>query len=149
MYTLDIVHALTDCRAIVMSFVQRAPSIAWEPIPLPTKPPVVLWGWFKPAAAQHTVVLQLPPELWKSGVSPDQLTLRLLANATGVDLLVGWTLYGQSMPLNEQTMKWLDARLPECQPGGDAQLMLWSQTAEKWAPETAKPPASQDELANL
>ncbi len=114
-----------------MSFEHRAPSVGWEPVPLPTKPPVVVWGWFKPSAAPLTVALQLPPELWQAGVPPEQLTLRLFANATGVDQLIGWTLYGQSMPLSAETMKWLEAQLPPSQAGADTQLILWSLGAAK------------------
>jgi hypothetical protein len=114
-------------RIVAMSFSQRVPSTTWETIPLPTRPPVVLWGWFKPAPADNSVVLLLPLELWTSGLPAEQLTLRLLAEATGVESLIGWTLFGQMIPLNEQTESWLDAQLPSPQPGGDQQLILWTQ----------------------
>lgn len=111
-----------------MSFLQRAPSTAWEPVPLPTQPQVLVWGWFKPVQAPNSVVLQLPPELWQSGVPADQLTLRTMVQAAGVEALIGWTLYGQQLPLTEETMAWLTARLPVSEAGNDQQLILWSQT---------------------
>jgi hypothetical protein len=114
-----------------MSFEHRAPSMGWEPVPLPTQPPVVVWGWYKPAAAPHTVALQLPPELWQAGVPAEQLTLRLFANATGVDQLIGWTLYGQPLALSAETMTWLEAQLPPSRAGNDTQLILWSLGATK------------------
>lgn len=109
-----------------MSFSQRTPSTKWESVPLSTAPPVAVWGWFKPAAAPNSVVLRLPPELWKAGVPAEKLTLGLFVAAAGVDPLIGWTLFGQMIPLNEQTMKWLEARLPPPPADGDQQLILWS-----------------------
>lgn len=94
---------------------------------MPTQPPVVVWGWFKPVLAPNSVVLQLPPELWQSTVPADQLTLRTMIQATGVEVLIGWTLYGQHLLLTEQTLAWLTAQLPPSQADGDQQLILWSQ----------------------
>lgn len=128
-YNPAALFRLDRAGADTMSFLQRAPSTVWEAVPLPTQPPVVVWGWFKPVAAPNSVVLQLPPALWQSGVSSDQLTLRTMIQATGVEVLIGWTLYGQHLLLTEQTLAWLTARLPPSEAFGDQQLILWSQTA--------------------
>lgn len=127
-----------------MTFLQRTPSAAWEPVPLPTQPQVVVWGWYKPMPAPNSVVLQLPPELWQAGVSAEQLTLRTMVQATGVDTLIGWTLYGQQLPLTEETMAWLTAKLPMSQAGGDQQLILWSPAV---APVIAMPVLPADAMA--
>lgn len=109
-----------------MSFAQRTPSTKWEAILLPTTPVVAVWGWFKPAHAPNSVVLRLPPELWQAGVPAEKLTLGLFVSTTGVDPLIGWTLFGQMILLNEDTLKWLEARLPPPPPDGDQLLILWS-----------------------
>ncbi len=111
----------------MMPFPSRAPSTAWEIVPLPTNPSVALWVWFQPGHAPDSVVFQLPPELWQTNPAMSQVSLRLLAGAAGIDSLRGWSLYGQSYPLDAQTVRLLDAALPPPPPGVDPQVVLWAQ----------------------
>jgi hypothetical protein len=109
-----------------MSFALRAPSLAWEPVPLPTTPPVAVWGWFKPEQAPGSVVLQLPPALWQAG-SP-AITVRLLTAATGVESLMAATIYGQHVPIDTETVGLVDLPLPPPD-GDDQQVILWAGAA--------------------
>lgn len=109
-----------------MSFVMRSASSTWEPVPLPTNPPVMVWAWFKPEAAPNSVVFQLPPELFAALKDSPPLTMRTFLLAIGMEALIGWTLYGQQIELDSDTMRWLDAALPQPPENGDRQLIFWS-----------------------
>lgn len=110
------------------SFAQRAPSTSWEGVPLPTSPPLVVWGWYKPPHAPTAVALQLPGELWQGSGATGQLTLRLLATAVGMETLLGWTIYGQYYHFHAQTASFVDIPLSP-PPGENPQVILWSQSA--------------------
>lgn len=109
-----------------MSFLLHPPSKTWEPVPLPTNPPLVIWAWFKPKDAPNGVVFQLPPDLFKAVEGKNPLTIRLLLMSIGMEAIVGWTLYGQQIALDADTMRWLDADLPPPLEGFDPQLTFWA-----------------------
>lgn len=118
-----------------MSFVPRAPSVGWEPLPLPTVPPSGVWGWFHPPSAPESVAILCPPELWHSPAIVQQLSLRLFMRAIGIDGLVGASVFGQPLPLAE-IERWLDAPLP-LPNRADLQLVLWPQLAAAGSPAVA------------
>jgi len=65
-----------------MSFAERTPSSNWERVPFPSEPGFV-WGWYKPAAAPHGVMVRVPDEVFRGRSRP--LTLRLLARSLDID----------------------------------------------------------------
>ncbi|HUQ72499.1 MAG TPA: hypothetical protein VM165_23425 [Planctomycetaceae bacterium] len=109
-----------------MSFAVRPPSSAWEAVPLAAERPLPVWGWFKPPHAPNTVAVHVPDEIWQAPESAALLTIRRLALATGVEQLLGWTLYGQHFQLDDRTAAFLDAPLPRPPAGADSQIILWT-----------------------
>jgi hypothetical protein len=109
-----------------MSFLMRPPSASWEPVSLPTQPPIVIWAWFKPPNAPNAVVFQLPPQLFQALGPSSKLTMRMLLMAVGMESVVGWTLYGQEIALDADTMSWFDADLPPPPNGLEPQLTFWA-----------------------
>ena len=108
-----------------MSFAIRRPSVGWEPVPLTADGTLAVWGWFKPQAV-NSVALQIPVEAWQAAGGSLPITVRLMACATGIGLLQGWTLLGQFYPLNEQTAPLLDVPLLPPPAGVDPAIILWS-----------------------
>ncbi len=109
-----------------MSFLLRQPSVGWEPIPLTADGTLAVWGWFKPPQAANSVALQIPAEVWQAAGVSQPITVRLMACATGIGVLQGWTLSGQFYPLNEQTAPLLDVPLMPPPAGVDPAIILWS-----------------------
>ena len=109
-----------------MSFPLRVPSSGWEPVPLMADGSRAVWGWFKPPQAPNSVAVQVPPEVWQSANSSQPITIRLLAAATGVSVLAGWTHCGQFYPLDERSACFLDAPLAPPPAGVDPSIILWS-----------------------
>ncbi|MDZ4686055.1 MAG: hypothetical protein SH850_13385 [Planctomycetaceae bacterium] len=109
-----------------MSFAHRPPSTAWEAVPLAAERPIPVWGWFKPPHAPNTVAVHVPDDVWQSPESVALLTIRRLVLATGVEQLLGWTLYGQHFQHDERTAAFLDAPLPRPPAGADPQIVLWT-----------------------
>ncbi len=108
-----------------MMFEQRPPSTQWEPVPLVPNGPFSLWGWFKPAHAPTSVALRTPPELWQNPAIVSLLTVRHLAEATGIDWLHSWMVYGQSYVVDERTEPFLEMTLPVPPAGVDPLVVLW------------------------
>ncbi len=109
-----------------MMFEQRSPSTQWEPIPLVPGGPFSLWGWFKPAHAPASVALRTPPELWRNPDIVPHLTVRQLAEATGIDWLHSWMVYGQPYVVDERTEPLLDMPIPTPPAGIDPLVVLWT-----------------------
>ena len=108
-----------------LPFSQRPPSAGWELVPLDAQQPLALWGWFQPAAAPNSVILQTPPALWQQPGLMACLTIRRLAAAAGIESLAGWTVSGQFIAVEERSLPLLDATLPP-PATADSQLVLWS-----------------------
>ncbi|MEK6259507.1 MAG: hypothetical protein AABP62_12895 [Planctomycetota bacterium] len=113
-----------------MSFPWQGPSVGWEAVPLGTDGSRAVWGWFKPPHAPNSVALQVPPEVWSRGDSSQPITVRLLAAAAGVTVLLGWTIGGQFYPLDERTAPFIDVPLAPPPAGVDPSIILWSGEAE-------------------
>jgi len=124
----------------MMAFDEHRPSISWEPITL-AESGVVLWAWFKPPQAPHSVAIRLNPEVWTSAAWAARLNVRELADATGIDWLLGWTVYGQYFPVDERTAAYLNVPLTPPPPGVDPLVILWSQPAVPVAPMALAPQA--------
>lgn len=107
------------------SFDEHPPSTNWEPITL-AESGAVLWAWFKPPHAPHSAAIRLNPDIWQTAAAA-VLTVRELADAAGVDWLLGWTVYGQYYPVDERTAAFLDIPLTPPPPGVDPLVILWSQ----------------------
>lgn len=109
-----------------MSFQLRTPSAGWEPLPLAVDGSRAVWGWFKPPHAPNSVAVQVPPEVWLRTDSSQPITVRLLAAAAGVTVLLGWTIGGQFYPLDERTAPFIDVPLAPPPAGVDPSIILWS-----------------------
>lgn len=108
-----------------MSFQWRTPSAGWEPVPLVADGSRAVWGWFKPPHAPNSVAVQVPPEVWLRTDSSQPITVRLLAAAAGVTVLLGWTIGGQYCPLDERTAPFMDVPLVPPPTGVDPSIILW------------------------
>lgn len=108
-----------------MSFALRMPSVAWEAIPLTVDPSQIAWGWFKTPQTPNAVTVQIPVETWQS-TPTHPITIRQLASATGITVLLGWTYCGQYYPLDERLVTYLDAPLSPTPHGVDPSIILWS-----------------------
>ncbi|MBI1345560.1 hypothetical protein GC163_04660 [bacterium] len=134
----------------MISFDERPPSTNWEAISLGNSS-LALWSWFKPTHAPHSVAIRLPPELWQTPGYASLLTIRELAEAAGIDWLIGWTLYGQYFPVDERTAAYLDMPLTPAAAGIDPLLILWSQPVAmpQSIPAMAPAPAFQAGASDL
>jgi len=107
----------------------------------------MVWAWFRPPQAPNAVVFQLPPELFAAVTNSPRLTMRMLLAAVGMEAVVGWTLYGQQFALDAETMRWLEADLPQ-PTGNDQHLTFWAPLAAVAMPNpvaaTATPTAGSD-----
>ncbi|MEK6259508.1 MAG: hypothetical protein AABP62_12900 [Planctomycetota bacterium] len=112
-----------------MSFHLHAPSTGWEPVSLATDASRVVWGWFKPPQAPNSVALQVPPEVWQPVSPVPPITVRQLQAATGVPALLGWTIAGQFIPLDERTAPFIDVPLAAPPDGVDPLIILWCNLA--------------------
>lgn len=103
-----------------MNFAERPPSTAWEPIPIPQLPGCVLWGWFKPATAPQSVIINVPDENYQA--CGQALTVRLIIAATGLDpaQMQAWTLQGMTYESQGGANPLLDQPLPYPGPQGIA-----------------------------
>lgn len=103
-----------------MNFLERPPSISWEPIQVPQLPGCVLWGWFKPATAPQSVMINVHDQTYQA--CGQALTLRLIIAATGLDAaqVHAWTLQGMTYESQGSANPLLDQPLPYPGPQGVA-----------------------------
>ena len=113
-----------------MSFQLRVPSVGWESVPLAADGSRAVWGWFKPPQAPNSVAVQVPPEVWQMAGLSQPITVRLLAAAAGVTVLLGWTIGGQFYPLDERTAPFMDVPLMPPPAGIEPSIILWCGATE-------------------
>ncbi|MCA9077412.1 MAG: hypothetical protein KDA93_20465 [Planctomycetaceae bacterium] len=101
-----------------MNFLERPPSTAWEPIPVPELPGCVLWGWFKPQIDPTGFVVNVPEEVYQQ--FGHALTLHAILKSVGIDPshLQAWTIQGILYKADIQTSRLLDEPLPFPGPQG-------------------------------
>lgn len=95
-----------------MSFDQRPPSVAWEPVAVPEAPPCIVWAWFKPAASPWDVLFQVPAET--RAACGTSLSMRQLLQLTGlpVERAESWVVGGTLFPVQQGHNPLLDQPLP-------------------------------------
>lgn len=108
------------------SFDDRAPSTNWEPLSM-APVGITLWAWFKPPQAPLSVAIRIDPQFLNNPAVAAHLTIREFADATGIDWLLGWTIYGQFYPINERTQAYLDVALTPPPPNVEPLVVLWPQ----------------------
>ncbi|MCA9109141.1 MAG: hypothetical protein KDA52_04275 [Planctomycetaceae bacterium] len=103
-----------------MNFAERPPSVAWEPISVLQLPGCVVWGWFKPAAAPQSVMINVPDNIYQ--VYGPALTLRMVMHSTGFDAsqVQAWTIQGITYESQRGANPLLDQPLPYPGPQGIA-----------------------------
>src|SRR5437763_15525517 len=98
-----------------MQIAERPPSTAWEPIPLANDPQSLIWAWFKPPAEPQGLLVQIPPEAFRSPARRQFLTIRTILRAVGVDprQVAVWSLYGVSYAGRQLVHPAWDYPIPE------------------------------------
>jgi hypothetical protein len=123
-------------------FAERAPSTAWEQIPLGPGSDS-FWIWFKPAVAPQGLFIRIPPETYRGPLgAPDnaetRLSLRNLLRAAGIDpqIVSLWYLYGSPCASRGGTAPTFDEPLAEPAASADPNIVVLVD-----APGAAMPPA--------
>jgi hypothetical protein len=76
---------LLHLNPISMNIFDRPPSSTWEALPLTGNAQLLVWAWFKPAAAPHGLFLRIPDETLASRATSQPLTLRSMTEGLGID----------------------------------------------------------------
>ena len=115
--------AANDCRVI---FAARSPSVSWEAIQLPTSPPRMFWGWFKPQHLPMAVVLQVPPEAGP-GQTVAPVTMRSLIQALGIDpaCVPMCSLFGFPFPGQGGMASYFDQAITVAPTGTDPNIVIY------------------------
>lgn len=109
------------------TFAGRPPSQTWEWIPFADCPQNGFWVWFKPASAPQSLILRIPDETWQNHPHADQLTVRTLLQAAGVEpgCVAMWQLYGAAYEGMSGTTPFLDAAIPAPATGVDPNIAVY------------------------
>jgi hypothetical protein len=108
----------------MLELLQRPPSAAWEPVPLPELPGATVWVWFRPPTAPNGLAFQVPLPTWQA--FGGRLTVRRLAAAVGLNpqWIHAWTIQGTTVPAMLGTNPLLDHPLPLPIPGVDPSIVV-------------------------
>jgi hypothetical protein len=108
------------------SFAARPPSQTWESLLWANDPQYPAWVWFKPSAVPQGLVLGIPEETWRTARHLQQLTLRRLLQAAGVDPagVAMWQFAGMSFPGMNGANPLMDQPLPAPGPGVKPEIIV-------------------------
>ena len=128
-------------------FAGRPPSESWETFPLADFPQHYVWAWFKPANVSQGLVLRIPDETFAGYPHRDQLTMRKLLQAAGVEpsCVSMWSLYGAPYAWQNGASPSFDQAIPAPVTGADPNIVVCVGTAHAAAVQHAAAPASADE----
>ena len=117
----------------------RAPSSAWEAVPLSGSPQHVVWVWYKPPTVPTGLIVQMPTELFRTHPQPQQLTMRNILHAAGVDpqSVAQWQLYGTAYDAHQGRAAVLDQAIPAPVAGADPNMIVWMNHATQQPVVTA------------
>ena len=124
----------------------RAPSSAWEQLPLGGIPGCFVWGWFKPAGAPRGFYVQVPQEMYQAISSQQPLTMVALVRALGIEpvWIARWTLFGTEYLSQQGTNPAWNYPLPAPMTGVDSTIGIEFEQAESTvvAPTPSRPSVS-------
>ncbi len=108
------------------SFAARLPSQAWESLLWANDPQHPAWVWFKPPAVPQGLALGIPEETWRTSPHLQQLTLRRLLHAAGVDpsCVAMWQFAGMAYPGMNGANPLFDQPLPAPGPGVKPEIIV-------------------------
>ena len=108
------------------AFLARPPSQAWEPLPWSAEPQQFAWVWFKPPTVPQGLAVRIPEETWQTSSHLQQLTLRRLLHAAGVDpvCVAMWHYFGMAYPGMNGANPLLDQPIPAPGPGVVAEFIV-------------------------
>jgi len=107
-------------------FAGRPPSTSWERISFADSPQNYIWVWFKPANVPQGLIVKIPDETFRNDPHPEQLTMRKLLQAVGVEpsSVSMWYLYGVPYEGQNGTTPFLDSTIPEPVAGVDPDIVV-------------------------
>ena len=128
-------------------FAGRPPSESWETFPLPDSTQHYVWVWFQPPSVPQGLVLRIPDETFAGYPHRDQLTMRKLLQAAGVEpgSVSMWSLYGAPYEWLNGASVSLDQALPAPATGADPDIVVCVGAARAEAVQHAGAPASAGE----
>ncbi len=132
-----------------IDFAGRPPSTSWERVPIADSPENHIWVWFKPAHAPQGLIVRVPDETFRNYPRREQLTMRKLLQAAGVEprCVSMWYLYGVPSEGQNGTALFLDQAIP--QPATEAEsdivICITAQNVEVTQPATAPAAAAEEE----
>lgn len=125
----------SNSAALPTDFLSLPPSSQWELKQLPAAAEFCVWMWRKPAHLPQGLVLQVPDETYRGYPHRQQLTLRNLLFAVGVNpaAVAWWSLCGATYSGQGGMNPCFDQPLPDPLPGADRNLNI------QLAPQMAQP----------
>ncbi|HUG89947.1 MAG TPA: hypothetical protein VML55_03880 [Planctomycetaceae bacterium] len=132
-----------DTRSAATLFGSRAPSTAWERVPLADSPGRHVWVWYKPQGLGEGLLVTVPDDAWAPDPQRGPLTMRALLRAIGLDAAAVplWSVYGVPCETQGGTNPLLDQPIPPPPPGADPRIAVYVAPVQ-WPGPAASPAVS-------